>query len=213
MMAQLKAAAQQQTPSGEISYVGIGTAAEAAATINLDAGHANGDLLILTLTVGSNNIPSMSNDGGWTQIWGVSGQAGPDSGGAMWARFADGTESATVTPDGTYSGVCLAYRGVGGMPATTFGNDARATRANVYNYTGALPAFSDGNWLVSGLGSGASIRDVSAAPAGSTLLLNLFSTATLAVAHQGPVASAPAAALWTVTGSGRFCCGVAVLKP
>ena len=63
------------------------------------------------------------------------------------------------------------------------------------NYTGALPAFSSGNWLVSGLGSGASIRDVSAAPSGSTLLLNLFSTATLAVAHQGPVALAPAGSI------------------
>ena len=69
MMAVMKAAAQQQG-GGEVSYVGIGTAAEASTTINLDAGHADGDLLILTLTVGSNTIPSMSNDGGWTQIWG-----------------------------------------------------------------------------------------------------------------------------------------------
>ena len=72
---------------------------------------------------------------------GVSDAAGPDSGGAMWARFADGTEGATVTPDGTYSGVCLAYRGVGSMPATTFGNDARETSTNVYKLHWCVACF------------------------------------------------------------------------
>lgn len=192
---------------GGIAYVGKGTYATSTAstshTVQLDAGHATGDTLIVA--VGGAGAASVSSATGWTKVGGANGFAGTDSWGEAWYRVADGSEGSTAAftisdPVNTGS-ICFAYSGVNSV-ADTSANWTRVSSNTPASYTGTLPATDSGDWVV----FVAHRNSISAAtltePSGSTEIHDEGGgmPSCMAVAHRGPESSAPAANTWTLVG-------------
>lgn len=217
-------AVRQQAPAGGgagIAYVGKGTFSTATNTdtlaLALDAGHSTGDLLIAIVALRPLATFDTGPDGTWSELQEEGGASGPDGAIAVWYKFADGTEGATgnFVASGSVSslgGICLAYSGVASV-ADTSANDLRSN-STFQNYTGTLPTVAAGDWLVSYIGTGVTSAVTFTEPSGTTEIHDQGGSQTeaFAVAHEGPLASAPSAQNWTPSGAITAVRGPILLK-
>ncbi len=82
-----------------ISFVGMGTVRvrESNDTVDLDAGHSTGDLLVVVLSQ-SDDVAGLTGPSGWTTVNStLVGGSGGDFGSCIAYKFATGSEGSTVS--------------------------------------------------------------------------------------------------------------------